>query len=426
MVGRTFEVLPSDEPVQTDDVEQAFMDWVSGLQDTEEPGKIRAFRVPLDEQGRASHSATGQVRLGTWPIDQYDFDTLCTKIMKEYMLPTENMLAVRLIGTLTGKNGVRFNKIVMLQRPNTISAVVAPSQTGGLGDVLESMQKGQERMMRIFQEMQGKPGDNGGQSEMMRMAAMMRVMMEPMTTMMGPILAAFAGRSAPVAGPTTSMRETMETFMLMDKFFGRRGNEGRRGNVSDFAEIATAVSGVAKPMLEMAAANMSMRNRNRLGASSVQPQTPPVAAPNQPATPQVAPVSTPVATPAPSTIPTGHDLSRPTSLGAVPPSGHDIQAPSSALGDTAMFTQIKTQVDGLLQVAQQNSDPGVVADQFFEDVLAQMGDTEYGILCSKLEDPNFMQTLSAYNPAVAQFTPWFVSFRERLVQHIVQADVPAP
>lgn len=412
--SRTFEVLPSDEPTPTDDVEQAFMDWVDGLKDTDEPGKIRAFRIPLDEQGRASHSASGQVRLGTWPIDQYDFDTLCSKILKEFMLPNEQMMAVRLIGTLADRKGVRFNKIVMLQRPNATNVLptAQSSQSSGLTDVLTSMQQGQERMMRLFQEMQPKPGEGG--SEAMRIAAMMRVMMEPMTTMMGPMLAALAGRAPATGGASASMKETFETMMLMDRFFSRRGGEGRKS--SDFAEIATAISGVAKPVLEMAATNMAanLRNRNRLPTAT--PVTQPV---------QAAPVvQQPVA--APIVQPNGIDLSRPSPLplGSLAQSV-DIDTPSATFpGDPAMFGEVKQQIDALLLVAKEGADPVAVANQFFEDVLLQMDDKVYGTLCARIEDPHYMTAFAAYNPQVREYQVWFDRMRARLVELIVAADKP--
>src|ERR1700722_2232766 len=123
-------VTVGSEQSYEDDVQAAFDNWRSGLEDSESPGSIRVFRVPLDAQGNASHSASGQVRLGTWPVDQYTFDTLCDKMVKEFMLPTESMMAVRLIGTMTGKSGVRFNKIVVLQRPNTLAPPTSLAKDG--------------------------------------------------------------------------------------------------------------------------------------------------------------------------------------------------------------------------------------------------------------------------------------------------------
>lgn len=411
--GRTIEYVQAEE-VPLDDVESAFNDWRAGLEETESPGQIRAFRIPLDEQGRASYSATGQVRLGAWPIDQYDFDTLCSKILREYMLPSETIMAVRLIGTLTSKSGVRFNKIVMLQRPNAQNALAGPaSSSSDLSSVLNSMQQGQERMMRMFHEMAGPKANPEGSTEMMRMAAMMRVMMEPMTTMMGPMLAALAGRPPAPMAPGGDIKSTIETMMLMDRFMGRRG--GSRESSSDFAQIATAVAGVAKPVLEMAAANANARNRNNAQA---------VRSTNTPITQSVAPQLRPDAKgvgPETAVPVAGVDLSQPSVMS--PTKDYvDLSTPS-VVGDL-MFAETKKQIDAIVTAAQEGSDPDAVAERFFEDVMLDLPEAIYGKLCASIESDGYISSLGAYNRYVHTLVPWFERFRTRITQLIVEADQP--
>jgi hypothetical protein len=413
-MGRTFDVLPGEQvqdPV--DDVEQAFLDWVEGLKDSDSPGHIRAFRVPIDEQGRASHSSTGQVRLGTWPIDQYDFDTLCTKIMREYMLPSETMMAVRLIGTLAGKSGVRFNKLVTLQRPNT-PALSGPKQPDGIADVMKAVQESNERMMRLFTEMGGSRSE-GGQSEMMRTVAMMRVMMEPMQAMLGPMLAAVAGRPLPAAAPGSSMKETMETMMLMDRFLSgkRGGGHNTSSNLSDVASIATAISGVAKPVLEMAAANAAnLRTRK-----SLVPATQPAAS-STPA--QIAPAAIPTTVVAPTH---GIDLTRPTTTSISPfAPGPNLEAPSSHVGDNHMFAMIKNEVDALVMMADNGSEPISVANQFFDTTLMSLDDLNYSKLATIIESDDFVTSVSVYNSRVMHHAGWFTKLREQLVKRIIDEN----
>jgi len=417
--GRLFEAVPADSVGQEDDIETAFESWKEGLEDSESPGHIRAFRIPLDDQGRASHNTPGQVRLGSWPIDQYDFDTLCTKLMREYMLPGETTMAVRLIGTLAGKAGVRFNKIVTLQRPNPSTPALPAPAKDGMADVMRAMQESNERMMRIFQEMKGGQDSGGGQSEMMRSIAMMRVLMEPMQSMMAPILAAVAGRPVPAPGPSSSMKETIETFMLMDKFMGRRGGSqggDHAGGLSDVAQIATAVSGVAKPLLEMAVLSKAGEMRTRKSRQSTEPPSPPPA-------PMVSPQpATFQPTPAPHV---GVDLSQPSPLsrGSLEP-GADINAPSHMhVGNESMFAEIKKQVDALAALASSGADPVAVADRFFEDFMLAIEDDEaYGKLCAAIERDNFVSTIAIYNSSVTQRAEWFGQLRDQLLKRIKEED----
>jgi hypothetical protein len=402
------DVIPNDQTPE-DDVEAAFYQWKESFEDSETPGHIRAFRIPLDEQGRASHSASGQVRLGTWPIDQYDFDTLCSKIMREYMLPSETMMAVRLIGTLTGKSGVRFNKIVTLQRPNTgQNALPAPVATkDSVAEITRAIQESNERMMRMVQEMGGNRGGDT-QSELMRTVAMMSVLNKPMMDMVGPLLAAVAGR-APTGGG--SIKETIETLMLVDKFMGRRGGaEG--GGQSDWVQITNAVAGVAKPLLEMAAGKQAetLRTRRPVPVSPTAPPPPPVTAP-------VAPTPPPV-----TVVPGGVDLTRPSTIPVDTRVSHvNLETPTPQGGP--MFAEQKKMVDALVDVAATGADPIAVANAFFEQTMLTLeNESQYGQLASFIEGPAFLGTIALYNPAVHQHAPFFEALRTQVIKRIQDED----
>jgi hypothetical protein len=427
--GRIIDVMPNGDAPFEDDVEQAFDEWRKGFEDSESPVTIRAFRIPLDEQGRASHSASGQIRLGTWPVDQYDFDTLCDKLKREFMPPGDTLMAVRLIGTLTGKAGVRFNKIVTLQRPNSIDPPGTVPKDG-MAEIMRSMQDSNERMMRLFQEMRG-PGANdasaGGNQSMMQTIAMMRVLMEPTTQMMGPMLAALAGRPLPPAAPGGSMKELIETMMLMDKFMGRRGGGG--SDEPDWMKLTTAVTGVAKPLLEMAAARSMEGTRTRKSLTApVQPAPPaPVQpAPFQPGAPTTA-APTPV-TPAsvrPVAPSSGVDLSRPSPLPAGSlAQGANIEAPSSQLpqGDSSMFAEYKKQVDALVDVARNGADPVAVANAFFEQTMMELNDADYGRLAAIVENESFVSTIGIYNAQVKEYGSFFADLRAQLIKRIAEED----
>lgn len=415
----TFEAIPTSERIDDEDIQAAFDAWKSGLEDSESPGSVRVFRVPLDAQGNASHSAGGQVRLGTWPVDQFTFDTLCDKMVKEFMLPTESMMAVRLIGTMAGKQGVRFNKIVVLQRPNVLANPNLPKNE--VSEIMRAMQEGQERMFRMIQEMKppttaGSPGDMQG---MMQFAAMMRVMTEPMTQMMGPMMAALAGRPIPAGPAGGGIKETIETMMLMDKFMGRRGGGPSE---PDWMRMTTAVAGVAKPLLELAAANQLQGTRTRKQpAQLAAPRTAGVAQPVPAPAPQSVPVQ-PTATPP---VYTGVDLSRPSPLpaGSLAP-GPNITTPSTHLPQETptMFAETKKQIDALVDVARNNADPVAVADLFFDQTMTTLSDHDYSQLAAIIESDNFLSTIGIYNTQVKDYADWFGRMRTQLVERIKEAD----
>lgn len=416
----------SAEQSYEDDVQAAFDQWRSGLEDSESPGSIRVFRVPLDAQGVASHSASGQIRLGTWPVDQYTFDTLCDKMVKEFMLPTESMMAVRLIGTMTGKAGVRFNKIVVLQRPNTLLGPAAGGTLAkdGVSEIMRAMQESNAAMFRMIQEMKGvtpATDGSGGMTQMMQTVAMLQAMNKPMTDMMGPMMAALAGRPLPGTSTGGGMRETIETMMLLDKFMGRRGGGG--GNPEpDWMRVTTAVAGVAKPLLELAVANQAQ------GARTRKPQAAParIAAPVQAAPMQAAP--TPPAQPVTPTIHTapGVDLSQPSALpaGSLSPTGPDINAPSSHLPPEGqnMFAEMKKQIDALVEVARGGADPVQVGDLFFDQSMGALSDEDYGKLAAFIETDGFLKSLSIYNSQANEHAEWFGKLRAQLVKRITEAD----
>lgn len=425
--GRIIDVLPGgDEAPYEDDVEAAFYEWKKSFDDSESPGTIRAFRIPHDEQGRAGHSSGNQIRLGMWPVDQYDFDTLCDKLKREYMPPGDTLMVVRLIGTLSGKSGVRFNKLVTLQRANQ------PETPGGtpkneFADVMRQMQDSNERMMRLFQEMRGPVANDGnaaGMSGMMQTVAMMRVLTEPMTQMMAPMMAALAGRPLPPPVPGSSIKELMETMMLMDKFMGRRGGGG--SDEPDWMKLTGAVAGVAKPLLEMAAARQQAegtRTRKSLAAPPNAPAQPPPVQPVAPTTAAPTPVTPAPARPvAPAS---GVDLSVPSPLPAGSlAQGVNIEAPSSQhpAGDASMFAEYKKQVDALVDVARNGADPIAVANAFFDQTMMKLDDASYSGLADIVENESFVATIGIYNAQVKEYGAFFTDLRSQLMRRIADEE----
>jgi len=420
--GRVFEMAPAEPTIDVDeDILDAFDKWKEGLKDSDAPGSIRAYRVPLDDQGRASHSASGQTRLGSWPVDQYDFDALCDKIIRDYMLPTENIMAVRLIGTIGGKAGVRFNKLVTLQRANQHNLLANPiAQKEGVGEIMRAINESNERMLAMMQNLGGNRGGDGG--ELMRTVAIMSELNKPFMSMMAPLMSALVGRPpGPAAGSSGSLKETLEAMVLMDRFMGRRGGGGE-GSDPAWVKLITSVSGVAKPLLETLAANKQaevIRTRKALP-----PTTAAAPAPGSTPTPSgpIPPTAAP-GTGAPVTVvvdPAVAAMDRPSQIqtNTFAPTSD----PSSPTGGGDMFAEMKRQVDSLVEVAAQNPDPVQVADFFFDQTMMSLDDDSYSKLAGLIEGDGFLGQIAMLNPRVKEFTPFFTALRTQLIKRITEAD----
>lgn len=402
-----------DENPLDDDVEAAFKAWQGGFEDSETPGQIRAFKVPLDSDGRASHSAQNQIRLGNWPVDQYSFDELCNKLMRDYMDASEMTMAVRLIGTETGKSGVRFNKIVTLRRANQTPQTSTAKDS--VAEILRAMQENNAAMMRAVAEMRGpnvtaQSTDN--MQQMMQFAAMMRTMMEPMTTM----FAAMMGRNpASSPGPSSDLKGLVETLVALDDLRGSRGGGDSGGDGT--ATIVKAVADVASPLLQMAA--KAQPARRALPKPQMAPAPQPL--PN--------PMTPPVATPPQAQAPAGIDLSRPSTVQVSPfAPGPDIQAPSNPIANQEsqqMFAEMKKQVDALVEMARNGADPNAVGDLFFDQQMMLLDDENYAKLAGTIEGANFLNQISIYNTGVREQLAFFEALKKRIMERVHEADAEA-
>lgn len=405
-----------DAPPPEDDIEAAFQEWKQQTENTETKGHVRVFRIPLDDKGQPSYSSKNQARLGSWPIDLYTFDELCSLLVKDYMLPGEKMMAVRCMGTIDGKPGLAFNKIWILQRPN--SADTQPTPASGANDpmsaAIRAMMETQESTMRTMQAMlQGRDSGSGGGGansvqQMMQLAVLMKTLNEPMVTMMTAIMGRGPLPAAGGAAPGSDLKSLLEGLALLDDLRGGRGGGG-----SETADIIRAVSGIAGPTLQMIAAS---RANNPVPARRIaQPRAPVTVA--QPAQPAPNPAPNPAPTPLadfPGSTPTN-----PAPQGQ--PAVTDPNTPTDPQANN-MFAQVKPQIDSLVQMAAQGADPLETANLFFDEVMLPLEDKEYGKICDLVMDTGFLGKISVFNPAVKQYAHFFTAMRDRIVARINEED----
>ena len=377
-----------------DDTEAAFNGFRESFDTAEEPGTVRAWELMIDERGNIGTTRT-QTRLGSWPVDAYTLDELCKMLIDQYMTPDQTRMAVRIVGTDPKKSGYVFNKIVMLKR-----AVKRESSSNGsesTASIMKSLQEMNERNMAMFQRMQAtQPEKPDVTTEIQKMMAFAQAMNAPMMTMLQSLIPALAGRPPPASGgdPFGSFDSLLN---VAERISDMRGGESSSGNDDSIGGIIRALVPLAKPALEALPAIAAMQARN--------PPPARIAAPPRPS----APGSVPTAAPVPQSAPAP---AQPTA-----PAGPTLQATDIPSGDAQVLAQLKPQIDSLVAMAQQGSDPTAAADLVFDQVLSdpRLSDEDYEKIANFVDSPTFVKYVVVMNPAAAPHVPWFDAFKAQVV-----------
>lgn len=389
--------------IPLDDIEGAFDDWRSSFDSGEEVGKLRAFQIPLDERGNVMATAKNQIRLGSWPIDLYDYDALCAMLIRDFM-PPERVLAVRLVGTQAGQRGVRFNKIVVLRAPKD-----AP--TGGktgegavdMAGLMRTIQENNERMLAQFRAMQPAIPPRDNLEDMQRMLLFSSKMNEPMMAMLTALLPALAGRPQPAASdPFAGFSGLLD---VAEKLADLRGGGGDDSD-SDWLKALKAVVPLAKPALEAIPAVLAQKP-----AAAAQPR---LAGPANGAARPAAPVQ-----PAPGSQPT-----QPAQSARAQPA----QATDIPSGDSQVFAQLKPQIDTLVQMATEQPDPQAAvtaADFLYDNMISTLPDEFYDRLYEVVHSDNFIKNASVFNPGVTQHAAWFAAFKAQVLKRYDDEEAAA-
>jgi hypothetical protein len=404
--------IAADDLPQPDDIDAAFEEWRTGFATGEEPGKLRAYQIPLDERGNPIATAKNQIRLGSWPIDLYGFDELCTMLIRDFM-PPEKVLAVRLLGIRTGHAGLQFNKIVILKSPrfNTDGTAVSPAGES-VTSLMKAIQDANERTLALVRSMQPPPQPD---NQLERVLTLSQQLNAPMNALMAQLLPALIGR--PAGGMDVSGLGAL--LDVATKIADLRGGGGSESTGNDIVDTIRAIIPIAKPALEAIPAILQSRAalpqaRQPGGA------TPALAGPSQ-GVPRPMPVPgvTPPrpASPPPGSVPT---QPAPAAVGVTPaPQIGDI--PSE---DQAMFAQLKPQIDSLCQMAAGGSDAIGAADLLFDNVIMELADDVYAKLADLIEGPNFITQAAVFNPAVLTHQAWFQQFQQQISKRYDDEEKP--
>jgi hypothetical protein len=381
-----------------DDTETAFNDFRASFDSSDEPGTIKAWELQIDERGNVGTTKMQQ-RLGSWPIDAYKFDEICQLLINQYMTPDQHRMAVRMVGTRPGTPGYIFNKIVMLRRANKSES---SSTTGeSTSSIMKLMQEMNERNLAMFARLQQQQAVKpDAMDEIQKMMAFAQSMNAPMMGMLQSLLPALVGRPAPAAGadPFQSVGSLLDVAERLSDMRGG-GEHTSGGDDNSFAGILRAIAPLAKPALEALPAIAAMQAANR------PPARPAALVQQRPQAP--ASGSAPTAAPQPAT--------------AMPPaSGPILQPTDIPSGDSQMLAQLKPQIDALVSMAEQNSDPTGAADLIFDQVFLDPNLPEelFEKLAGFVDSDTFVKYVVVMNPAAKPHIAWFDAFKTQVVKRL--------
>jgi hypothetical protein len=389
-------LIPLDRIYNPDeDAESAFNDFRESFSTGDDPGQVRAWELTIDERGNVGTTRM-QTRLGSWPIDAYKFDELCQLIVDQYMTPEQQRMAVRLCGTKKDHTGFLFNKIVMLKR--ALKKETSRETSNDTASLMKMMQEMNERNMAMFQRMQAPPVEKqDAMAEIQKMLAFAQAMNAPMMGMLQSLLPALAGRPAPQGSSSDPFGNLGSLLDVAERLSDMKGGGSGAGSDDDgIVGIIKAITPLAIPALQALPAIAAMAPK----------AAPRIAAPVAPQ-PQAAPQAQPQAATQPKPMPS------------------NLQPTDIPSGDTEVLAQLKPQIDSLVQMAEQNSDPVGSADLVFDQVFLNVPEDVFEKLANFVDNPQFVSYVCLMNAAAKNHVQWFEVFKVQVVKRLTQEDSEA-
>jgi hypothetical protein len=369
------------ERPEDEDSEAAWDGWISDLRRSSAAGIIRVAKLPTDENGDPLPNAKGQIQLGSWPHDQFDYDGLLAHIRQKFMKPGET-IHVRIMGMETGKPGVKVNNIVSLQRDAAPSG--SEAVTSQLGEVLLAMREDRAALTNTLQTILT-PKEAPSPAPSMFTPAIKELITIGLP-IVGGIVTALISRPAK---PPADLVGLVEIARMLK---GDTHEEKEDDN-----SIASIVKAVAPNGLQLLTTMLQNSQRT---------------APVRVAAPSASrPVSLPVVT-APMSV-----TEPAATIETVPES---IPLASKESEDASVFALLKPQLIELVALAERNEHPADVAK-----LTAQLLPSSYDEMLSDLLDsPESFSRLAVLEPKIANHAAWFEQLRVALRNELFEDEPP--
>ncbi len=87
-----------------------------------------------------------------------------------------------------------------------------------------------------------------------------------------------------------------------------------------------------------------------------------------------------------------------------------------------MFAQLKPQIDALVAMAGQGSDPIGAGDILFDQVIMELPDEYYEKLAEIIGGPNFITQAAVFNTGVNNYREWFTAFQTQVMARYERED----
>lgn len=380
------------------DTETAFQQWRDALDTSQSTAEVRVMRVPMDESGNPMLSAKGQAHLFSVPVDQYNLDEIIVKVRREFMPRPMKLTAVRCMGFQKGVSGLRFNRIIMIEKgeePESAKNNDSPTVTELIALINAQSKAADDRAERMMQQILE------ARSQALPPRDPIAIATELMTAMGGfigripaPAVAALPATSNPVS----QMSETLLLLQTFHSFMSKlQGGKSITDEDDDGEGIGSIVKSVAKavqPLAEGYAENAKTKREllARQGPRRLSPpNAAPVAAPSAAATSAVPPSV--AAAPGMTAMPSG-------------------TAPTNEQkGEAEMLNEIGPQLENVCNLAAQGADPKDAAGLLLDLLPDKFDDALWRLVSS----PRFVKSLAVLNPKVKLHEAWFEQFRQAII-----------
>jgi hypothetical protein len=363
------------------DLEDAFAKFGEELKsDTDASGYIKVHKLPLDERGNPRGNSGRQIYLFEAPMGEITVSDVINRVLRDYFLPGENHVTIRVTGHGGGRPGVRFQRIISLQRPPVRETPnQGPSMSTEIANLMRVMQESQrasderaernmQQMMQLMLQQRTAPASVAGDPV---------AMMGQVGQMMAIFQTMFSGMKPAIAGETVNpMKSMVENLQLMKQVQTLMGGNAPADDTS-FAGVLKALAPIAGPALQMIAtaqANQSQAQARKFKRRPPAQIAPPV---------QEIPVSdTPVTDPPTQENP-------------------------------EMLAKAKQLIGELCDMATQGADPTQAAELAL-DMLPEDMEDSIGELVS---DPNkFAFKIALLDARTKNHAEWFETFRAKLAE----------
>lgn len=371
------------------DTAREFEELIDSMRETESADAwITVMRIPLDAMGNALPNTKGASQLFAEVMGTSTIQDLVERVRRDYIRPGENSITIRIIGKQQGKSGLKFNKVIRVERANKPAEAQGKESVAEMARVMMEMQRvSDERLERALQSMSTRV------TPALPAADPIDQMSKMMTAMGGMMAAMMSGRPVSAsAGAGSATSELLGLVTVLQKI-GVVGG----GPVDEKEEgLSDIIKSVAGPALNFFAAQKQNENIRLAQGSRVTRRlaAPATAKTDAPASPEV-------------TVP-------------VQPTNNAGQ-PATTKESSVELQKLNAALNTVLDLADKGRKPADVAKL----VLNSIPEEEDSAFYDQVSDDDFVSNCELLNDRVTAHRKWFEELRSEILSLFSPDDAPA-